>query len=187
MALNRELESSVRAVQAAGDAIVVDRRNGGALTLYKARRPIVVVLGMHRSGTSLCSHILSMLGVDMADDVGANSGNEKGHWERWEIMALQDEILALLNRGYHMPEHDFPLPPAWWAEPKVRAVQVRIESFLSERMRENTLFGFKDPRTARLLPLWLQIFKNLKSRAQIYPLSASAESNCAVSPQTRWS
>jgi hypothetical protein len=30
------------------------------------RRPIVMVLGMHRSGTSLCSHMLSALGVNMA-------------------------------------------------------------------------------------------------------------------------
>jgi len=33
------------------------------------RRPIVLVLGMHRSGTSLCSHLLSALGVDMADEL----------------------------------------------------------------------------------------------------------------------
>ena len=26
-------------------------------------QPIVMVLGMHRSGTSLCSHVLSVLGV----------------------------------------------------------------------------------------------------------------------------
>jgi hypothetical protein len=161
MALKRELESNVGAIQPAGDMNVVDRRNGGALTLDSARRPIVVVLGMHRSGTSLCSHILSMLGVDMADEVGVNRGNDKGHWERWEIMALQDEILALLNRGYRTPQHDFPLPPAWWAEPGVRAVQTKIENFLSEKLKGKALFGFKDPRTARLLPMWLRIFKNL--------------------------
>jgi hypothetical protein len=33
------------------------------------RRPIVMVLGMHRSGTSLCSHVLSALGLDMTDHV----------------------------------------------------------------------------------------------------------------------
>ena len=34
-----------------------------------SRRPIVMVLGMHRSGTSLCSHVLSALGLDMTDHV----------------------------------------------------------------------------------------------------------------------
>ena len=149
------------AIPAAARAIAVERRRGDPLTLEKGRRPIVVVIGMHRSGTSLCSHILSMLGVDMADEVGVNQGNQKGHWERWEIMALQDEILALLNRSYYTPQHDFPLPPAWWAEPGVRAVQTRIENFLSEKLKGKGLFGFKDPRTTRLLPMWLRIFKDL--------------------------
>src|SRR5437016_604917 len=31
------------------------------------RRQIVLVVGVHRSGTSLCSHVLSALGLDMAD------------------------------------------------------------------------------------------------------------------------
>jgi hypothetical protein len=140
---------------------IAERDKGLLPARGESGRPIVVVLGMHRSGTSLCSHILSMLGVDMADELLTNSGNEKGHWERLEIMAFQDEILTLLDRGYWTPQHDFPLPGAWWAEPKVRAVQARIESFLTERMKGANLFGFKDPRTARLLPMWLQIFANM--------------------------
>ena len=40
-----------------------------AISSAVERRPIVLVLGMHRSGTSLCSHILSALGLDMADTI----------------------------------------------------------------------------------------------------------------------
>ena len=47
------------------------------------RRPIVVVLGMHRSGTSLCAHILSAMGIDMADEIREHDSNARGHWERW--------------------------------------------------------------------------------------------------------
>src|SRR5581483_9622409 len=79
----------------------------------------------HRSGTSLCSHILSLLGVDMADDVGAADSNRRGHWERWEIVGFHDRILEVLNRGFYSPFHDF-------------------------------------PRTLRLLPLWRQVFGDLK-------------------------
>jgi len=42
--------------------------------------PIVVVLGMHRSGTSLCAHILSAMGIDMADAIGEHPSNTRGHW-----------------------------------------------------------------------------------------------------------
>jgi hypothetical protein len=163
---------------------IVTRRQGGLRAADDSRRPIVVVLGMHRSGTSLCSHILSMLGVDMADDVGSGDSNQKGHWERWEIVGLHDEILALFDRGFFTPQHDFPLPTAWWAEPKVRAVQSRIESFLTARMPATGLFGFKDPRTARLLPLWLQIFKNL-NLAPRFVLCLRAPSQIARSLRQR--
>ena len=49
-----------------------------AISSAVQRRPIVLVLGMHRSGTSLCSHILSALGVDMSDDIDVNPSNAKG-------------------------------------------------------------------------------------------------------------
>ncbi len=124
------------------------------------RRRIVVVLGMHRSGTSLCAHILSAMGIDMADDIGATRGNDKGHWERWEIVEFHDRVLELFNRGYFGPFHDFPLPVAWWADPRVRQIKGEIVAFLKQRMGEGD-FGFKDPRAVRLMPLWHQIFNDL--------------------------
>lgn len=123
-------------------------------------RPIVMVLGMHRSGTSLCSNVLSVLGVDMADDVGIGHGNARGHWERWEIVGFHDRILEHFNRRYFGPFHDFPLPPGWWAEPQIVAIRRELTAFLKDRMGDQ-LFGFKDPRTVRLLPLWRDIFAQL--------------------------
>ena len=90
------------------------------------RRRIVVVLGMHRSGTSLCAHILSAMGIDMADETQSGSRRTTmGHWERWEIVEFHDRILELFNRGYFGPFHDFSLPVAWWADPRVASDQRR--------------------------------------------------------------
>ena len=50
------------------------------------RRQIVLVLGMHRSGTSLCSHVLSALGLDMADQIDLMESVEL------EISMLQEDI-----------------------------------------------------------------------------------------------
>jgi hypothetical protein len=130
-----------------------------------APRPLIMVLGMHRSGTSLCSHMLSALGVDMADRLGPfgppSPDNARGHWERWEIVGLHDRVLELLNRRYFDPTHDLGLPVAWWADPAIVEVRRDIVAFLRERMGD-TLFGFKDPRTIRLLPLWHQMISELK-------------------------
>src|SRR6516162_2482609 len=94
-----------------------------AISTAVQRRPIVLVLGMHRSGTSLCSHILSALGVDMTDKIegpgnaSVTPDNPRGHWERWEIVEFHDRVLGLFNRDYLGRFHDFALPVAWWADP----------------------------------------------------------------------
>ena len=138
-----------------------------AISSAVQRRPIVLVLGMHRSGTSLCSHILSALGVDMADKIpgpgnpSPTPDNPRGHWERWEIVEFHDRILGLFNRDYLGRFHDFALPVAWWADPRVAQIRREIVAFLEERMGDG-YFGFKDPRTVRLMPVWHQIFNELK-------------------------
>src|SRR5215469_2816464 len=132
-----------------------------AISSAGQRRPIAVVLGMHRSGTSLCSHILSAMGIDMADDIDAVPSNAKGHWERLEIMEYHERILRLFNRDFFSPLHDFPLPAAWWADPRVCKLRRGFVAFLASRMGDG-YFGFKEPRTVRLMPLWHQIFSDLK-------------------------
>jgi hypothetical protein len=103
----------------------VPRTEAPALLSAVPRRPIVMVLGMHRSGTSLCSHVLSALGVDMTDKLaapgrdGPTEDNPLGHWERWEIVEFHDRILGFFNRGYFTPFHDFALPVTWRADPRV--------------------------------------------------------------------
>jgi hypothetical protein len=143
-----------------------------ALASARQRRPIIVVLGMHRSGTSLCSHILSALGGDMTDNIpgpgnaSLTPDNPRGHWERWEIVEFHDRILGLFDRGYWGPFHDFPLPVAWWADPRVVQIRREMIGFLEKRMTVD-YFGFKDPRTVRLLPVWHQIFNELKLTPKI--------------------
>jgi hypothetical protein len=136
------------------------------------RRPIVMVLGMHRSGTSLCSHVLSALGLDMTDRVpgpgleSPGEDNPLGHWERWEIVEFHDRILRFFNREFYNQAHDFALPVAWWAQPEVAQVRREIIAFLERRMGSG-YFGFKDPRTVRLMPMWHQIISELKLAPKI--------------------
>jgi hypothetical protein len=132
-----------------------------AISSAAQRRPVVLVLGMHRSGTSLCAHILSALGIDMSDDIDVNPSNAGGHWERREIVEFHDRILSLFNRNYSGRFHDFAMPVAWWADPPVAQIRREIVSFLQQRMGDG-YFGFKDPRTVRLMPIWHQIFNELK-------------------------
>ncbi|HEY0181632.1 MAG TPA: hypothetical protein VGC09_02390 [Rhodopila sp.] len=130
-------------------------------TEYPRRRPIAIVLGMHRSGTSLCAHILSMLGLDMADGIYRKVDAPKGHWERQEIVNAHDRILQLLDRDYYSPLHAHAFAPGWWAEPAVRAIRNELTAWLRHRIGESPRFGFKDPRTCRMMPMWREIFADL--------------------------
>jgi hypothetical protein len=127
--------------------------------VHRAR--LVVVIGMHRSGTSLCAHVLNALGIDMADEPGAAASNPKGHWERLEIVAMHDRLLTLFNRGYFDRLHDLPLPQGWWTDPRVAAVKRDLVAFLKPRLMPGIAVGFKDPRTARVLRLWQEISTEL--------------------------
>jgi hypothetical protein len=58
------------------------------------------------------------------------------------------------------------LPVAWWADPRVAEVRREIAGFLERRMG-NAYFGFKDPRTVRLMPMWHQIINELRLTPKI--------------------
>jgi hypothetical protein len=106
------------------------------------------------------------MGIDMADEISAHASNARGHWERWEIVEFHDRILAQFNRAYFGPFHDFSLPVAWWADPRASAIKREIIAFLEKTM-DRSDFGFKDPRTIRLMPLWHQIFNELNLEPKV--------------------
>jgi len=130
------------------------------------RRSIVLVVGAPRSGMSLCAHILSAMGIDMADEIPAQPSNLRDEWERWEIGEFHDRILKLFNRAYFGPFHDLALPVAWWADPRVCQIRREIVAFLQERIGDS-YFGFKDPRTVRLMPIWHHILNDLNLASKV--------------------
>jgi hypothetical protein len=163
-----------------------------ALASAMQRRPIVIVMGAPGSGAALCAHVLSALGVDMAS---ANAGTAAGAWERAELAALHDRILGLFNRAHLGPFHEFPLPVAWWADPRVAVIKREIVEFLECGMGASC-FGFKDPRAVRLLPVWQQLCSELKltpkfvlclrSPAQIAAILSAGDGLDPAAAEYRW-
>jgi len=161
-----------------------------------APRRITMVLGMHRSGTSLCSHLLSVMGIDMAGQIASDGSNAKGHWERPEIVAFHDTILQLFGRDWYSPDHALALPAGWWADPRVRAVRDQAIDWLDGQLQRHRRFGFKDPRAARLLPFWREVCSALelepsyvlclRSPAQVARSLAARDEIDAADAEYRW-
>ncbi len=127
------------------------------------KRQVVTVLGMHRSGTSLCANLLHAMGVDMAEEPGPSPNNRRGHWERPRINDLNDEVFALFGRAWSNSSHALALPPHWLGDPEVQAVRKSLRELLAPHVATGFPWGFKDPRTARLLPLWRQVLSDLEA------------------------
>jgi hypothetical protein len=120
-----------------------------------------MVLGMHRSGTSLCANFLAALGVDMAEVPGPSPANPRGHWERSRLCDLHDEIFAMHGGAWTDAGHHMALPESWRSTPGLPGVEARIVDYMASVLASDRLAGFKDPRTARLLPLWDDILDRL--------------------------
>ncbi len=73
--------------------MTIDRSN--VTPMVGAARTCLVVLGMHRSGTSAVTSCLSLLGAQLAADiVGSNPWNRRGHWEPARLVQVHDELWA---------------------------------------------------------------------------------------------
>jgi len=121
---------------------------------------LVVVLGMHRSGTSLLTRALAVLGVSLGDRLmPAAEENPKGFWEDLDINALNIAILEALGHSWHSLA---PTLPGEVAEPLLADFKRRALAILRDRLSDTDCFGLKDPRMSRLLPFWQDVFSELK-------------------------
>jgi glycosyltransferase involved in cell wall biosynthesis len=123
------------------------------------KRRVIVVLGMHRSGTSLLARALNLLGVDLGEDLlPPGPDNPTGYWESQTIMDINETVLATLGMTW---DSVLPINSGDWDLPRIKELQLDALEKLRVKFADKRLWGFKDPRTARLLPFWQTIFRHL--------------------------
>ncbi|CAO3424167.1 sulfotransferase family protein [Azospirillum doebereinerae] len=143
------------------DGTLVGTASGGS------RRVLPLVVGMHRSGTSMTAGCLHRLGMDMVDDaVGEHETNRGGHYERMDFLAIHDRLLADLGSRW---DSLTPLPAGWWRGPPAMVARREIKARLRHALPDGgrRLWGIKDPRLMRLLPLWLDVCVDLDLEPRI--------------------
>ena len=120
---------------------------------------VVPVLGMHRSGTSAITRGLNLLGVDLGKDIlEASADNPRGYWENRLFLNINEELLAMLGLSWHslrLVEEGFERSQGP-TELRSKALEGMVAEF-----GESPRWGFKDPRTPRLLPFWQETFRVL--------------------------
>ena len=122
----------------------------------------ILILGMHRSGTSALTGMLNTLGMSVGKGlIGGNEGNQKGYFERLDLLYTHESILQSLGSSWH----DFlPLPDRWWGSPEMAPFKAEIENVIHREFQDKPLWGVKDPRLCRLLPLWLAVLEKIQQQ-----------------------
>jgi len=114
----------------------------------------IFVLGMHRSGTSALTRVLNLLGCTLSENLlGAGEGNETGHWEAADVVALNDDMLASAGSSHDDwgPINDD------WRVSAIRTQMVQSASVvLADHAKSGPLFAIKDPRMCRIADVWLE-------------------------------
>lgn len=104
----------------------------------------IVILGMHRSGTSCVACLLAAGGAASAGAAIRNWDNARGHHEMLDVVRLNEAVLA--HSGAH------------WLSPPREAAWTEAHAAARDQILRSAIAGLpalvKDPRTLLVLPFW---------------------------------
>lgn len=129
----------------------------------------VIIIGMHRSGTSMLSRHLSMLGVNMG-------ARQEKNWESHHIRRINQLVFRQINAAWN---HVTPFNNLYASRDHMQAIEDLMLSFITTRFYLSHLgildgisailninsikpWGWKDPRNTFTLPMWKSIFPNAR-------------------------
>jgi GT2 family glycosyltransferase/glycosyltransferase involved in cell wall biosynthesis len=115
-----------------------------------------LVLGMHRSGTSVLARLLAAAGASPGERlVPGSHGNEDGHWEDAFAVETNERLLSALGYRWDDPR---PFPRDWMQGEAAAEARSRIRGYLRSSLSLHPLWAIKDPRMCRVAELWLSAF-----------------------------
>ena len=123
---------------------------------------IICVLGMHRSGTSLLTRILNLIGLDLGPEslmLQPGEGQPKGYWENLELIHLNDAILAKHGGSWDEPPV---FPSGWESSSSIEELKERARTLIQDTFGDAGLWGWKDPRNCLTLPFWQQVLPEMR-------------------------
>jgi len=122
---------------------------------------VFLVLGMARSGTSAVARGLSALGIEFGDKLAPADSlwNPKGFWEDTDIVyKVNRSVMFAIDYTWKTVDWS-----AAFAEPNGNLMRLKkyAVNLLQQRLATTHYYGFKDPRIAKILPFWQNVFKSL--------------------------
>ncbi|MHB8528251.1 MAG: sulfotransferase family protein [Caulobacteraceae bacterium] len=117
-----------------------------------SERRCILVVGMHRSGTSAVTATLHAMGAAVSGDlIGGGADNPDGFWESAAVVRIHERFLAAIGSTWDEPR---PVPPSAYAGEAARVCQAELAAVVARDFAAAPLFAMKDPRICKLLPIW---------------------------------
>ncbi|HXE67117.1 MAG TPA: glycosyltransferase [Rhodanobacteraceae bacterium] len=133
----------------------VSRLNGTRRTGITEVRKVILVLGMHRSGTSAVTRCLNLLGAEVGNKLlPPAEDNRSGFWEHADVVAIHEELLKDLGRAWHDARA---LPEGWLLSAAARKARGKLAKLVADEFDASVLCAVKDPRLCRFVPLWREV------------------------------
>lgn len=125
----------------------------------------LLVLGMHRSGTSAVTRVFNLLGADLPSNLlSANPTNESGHWESLDLLDLHTGLLASAGSRWDDWRQ---FNPDWVKSGVAEDYKNKLIGVLQRDFSHSSLFVVKDPRICRFVPLWLELLDRFGAEPRI--------------------
>lgn len=112
---------------------------------------IYIVLGMHKSGTTLVSQTLHHSGIKMGDDFDEALGYRHNKYEWREPYLVNLQLLAAAEDTYFSLDYYKPR-----TAPPSPSIEKNMREIIQRRQAEKLDWGFKEPLTCLTYPLWAQ-------------------------------
>jgi len=139
-------------------------------------RPIILVTGMHRSGTSLVAGLLWHCGAELGTNlISGLRDNPKGHFEDKTFVRINDKLLALSGGSWHSPPDEIVDPDGY--------VLWEMNRFVAQWPADR-IVAWKDPRACLTLPAWCPVIRKQGREVRVV-LTTRAWHNIAKSLRAR--
>jgi hypothetical protein len=116
-----------------------------------------MVVGFHRSGTSLLAGILSKNGIHMGDKFAKPMGeNPKGFWECIDFKRINERLLS--DVGYNVKSWKPEIPMPRWDD----SIKAKAAALIRQRQNDHEDWGWKDPRNCLTIRLWAELLQDLE-------------------------
>jgi hypothetical protein len=133
-------------------------------------KKIVIVLGMHRSGTSVFTGILNKMGLPLGENLmKPTKDNPKGYFENMDFYHFNEMVLRECNSSWYDVSN--------LTEEKILKEEYKnILKSIIKKYNNYDIFGVKDPRICVLLPLYEKVCGELGIKIEYVLITRDKES-----------